>query len=735
MTLLPSPIPHPLDYSPFDVPGWAREALESVVGVDWPDGDEAATWNVADRWYALARTLAGPHDEATAAAAQIMASYHNDGFRDAWQELAGDPSAPLNALLEISDELGALVEDCGRAIEAAKLEAWIEIGLFLIELIGMTITVALTLGAASPAAGGLIAATRITIQQIFRRLVSELSARPASSIDRHVGTKDDVRHLAVSSAEMATRRLFPPSTPAAGHLAVDSTVDPAVHQRPSRPADVDSPGHRRVSITADAVLRRSYGSANGPPGAAAPPAEGATRRIPRSEWERLAQAPPPPADPGSQTVKISPPLPPTQPLVAMPLLSPAPTTGASPEPSSPRPPATPPISAAPHFGHDANSPRSYEENRYREYASFLATIAEETRAKIRDLGSLTHDEFHAGSMLRGAELHKQVDDLQALLGEIDAESARLDGLSAAPPAPTASPGAVVELAPSGVLSDDRSALTGDGGPLPISRTRRYDTYGGLRTPLAVHQKALEDAMPHAGDGRAARLADPRSGRWFRLANDGGPEADPTRGLNCIDGVLALYDTYLHGRPRVSAPRTFDANAHGDPTHPTGGEWHGPQRIEQTTGAAFQNLCPFLGAADPATAKLAVDAAMQNLTNHLHNSGHGAFAFILTDLEGGGCHAWAAINQNGTVLFLDPQVGHISEETPLYHHRGIPSSSNVISMDALVLDAQARPAPLPYHGPGQWTGSAALPTGSSALPTGSAAIPTGLDDPESRETAV
>jgi hypothetical protein len=89
----------------------------------------------------------------------------------------------------------------------------------------------------------------------------------------------------------------------------------------------------------------------------------------------------------------------------------------------------------------------------------------------------------------------------------------------------------------------------------------------------------------------------------------------------------------------------------------------------------------------------VDAAFLNLANHLHNSGHGAFAFILTDLETGGCHAWAAVNQEGTILFLDPQLGVVSAEEPLYRE--------LVSMDALVVDGGGNPAPLPYHGAGQW----------------------------------
>jgi hypothetical protein len=321
--LLPSPIPHPLAYCPFDLPDSADKLIESVVGPGWPVGDEAATWDVADRWYAAAEALAGAHSEAFAAATQIMTGGSgDDGFRDAWERLAGDPSAPLNALVEIAGEVGALVEDCGRSLEAAKLSAWIEIGLLLNELTGIALVGPLTFGIASPVTDSMIAATRYAIAHIFSRLASEMGTAPA--------------------------------------------------------------------------------------------------------------------------------------------------------------------------------------------------------------------------------------------------------------------------------------------------------------------------------------------------------ADPL--------LLGLCDLYAHG----------------------------PQRIEAETGATFQNLCPHQGAADPADAKAAVDIALRNLTNHLHNSGHGAYAVVVTDLEGGGHRCWAASNRNGVILFLDPQTGRSSEEAPLYHHRGTASPANVLSMEALVVDGHARPAPLPYHGPSRWT---------------------------------
>jgi hypothetical protein len=568
VTVLPSPIPHPLDHCPFDAPPWAYEALEWVVGRDWPQANEVSTWDVADGWYALAEALAEPHDAAFAAAAQIMSGYAGagisaGGFLDAWQRLSGDERAPLNALVEIAHGLGEQVEECGRDIEAAKLEAWIELGGFLTELLGMTITIALTLGAATPAAGGLTAATRIAVQQIFERLAEELGTRALKTT--------------------------------AGHAAT-------------------GPGL---------------------------------------------------AEPGI-------------------------TTAASP-PGGP-------------IGYAEQLRRVYEHNGREERLYHLSTLTEQTRSKIVEIGQRASLAFEVGSAQRGEDYRRQAAGLHAIIAEVQAwaDLVRSGDLSPAaePPEWARVEADVADSAPAGVRTGDRSGLTGSDGT-PIDRTRRYNAYGGLRVPLAAHQSELEEAMPRADDGRVVRLADPRAGHWFDLANDGGPQADPTRGLNCLDSVLALFDTYLHGRVRVSAPRTFDGYAHGNPDRPVGGEWNGLERVQAATGAAFQNLCPFVGGAPADEAAAAVDAALQNLVNHLHNTGHGAYAFIITDLEGGGCHSWVGVNQHGTILFLDPQVGSIAENVPLYRHHGTPTNANVVSMDALVVDAQGGPAPLPFHGPGQW----------------------------------
>ena len=450
------------------------------------------------------------------------------------------------------------------------------------------------------------------------------------------------------------------------------------------------------------------------------PPPGAVRQRPLSDLDRIAEALGPRPTPRPQPITL--PLDVTHnpapriPRQREPSTASRPTVVAVPLPDNldtlpqRRPvPTLPPVrDEQAYFGYAEHARFTYELNRRDEYIGFLNSVADENRRKIFDLGRRADEALRTGATLRADGHRRQALELSSINAEIEKQTDLIRSGELAPEKIEVDPPDwarinrdVGTLAPGGVHTDDRSALTGFAGRPPIDRTRRYHTVGGLRPPLAVHQTDLEQAVPRGSDGRPARLPDPRVGRWFRLANDGGPTADPTRGLNCVDGVLALFDTYVHGRPRVSAPRTFDTYARGNPDRPLGGETEGVDRIRLATGSDFQALCPDHRAADPLLTRTAMDQAVRNLTNHLHNTGHGAYAFIITDLEGGGSHSWAAVNHNGTVLFLDPQISRVSE-TPIHHHHGVASPTNTVSMEALVVTADGTPAPLPHHGPGSWS---------------------------------
>ncbi|WP_245716340.1 toxin glutamine deamidase domain-containing protein [Micromonospora humi] len=968
--MLPSPIPHPLDYCPWELPGWIYEALDWVVGVEWPEGNERAVWDLADQWYGVAGVLTGPRDDAVTAAGEVKSGYGGVGlvahaFDTAWDRVAGDEDAPLHVLAAATDELGRLVDSCGCDIEGAKLEAWIELGILVVELLSLVVVTALTLGTASPAAGAAIAATRVAVQQIFKRLVAQLArkavreglkeageraakeavksgarglarkavlgglveagqeagtslatqayqnstgrrdgldltdvgasglggfaggaAAPLAGLGRHAsgrlarvgehfGREMAGESLAETAAGLATgqgpsledlaraaasgvsgsatgqadtalhHRLdgklggvaalpvgldVPPGIDPAASIPTQRTPEPAVSVHPGEPvagqarADLTSgtPSVAPPAIDASASTHPSPAESARPgPGASTSPAShsassgaaavtigpahgavtitptlssvtvdapiaSASLAAPTDVRSGPAPAPPemtsPPATPvhAAASVTLSPPTtdspyslgtPTPDRLVSgggeghigastaptvHPHLAPspgAPAIGPEPRPApNPRfplletlaPPRPSTDSSAPFHGPPDRHPalrretpqeraarvaadrEALDRRRYRGYLASQRALHEENRrqSQVRELRELAEQHYEAARWLltRGYELrqagqhhladqhvregrlreqlhYRAVDEADAVragnrlpervMVEDDLDFYRIND-------------DVADLAPGAVETADESALSGHRHPPPVDRSRPYGRRGGLRPPLALHQTDLERQMPRNPDGSVARTADPRRGGWFRLANDGGPAADATRGINCLDCTLSLFETWMHGRPRVAAPRTFDGYLAGDVHRPVGGEVDGPLRVEETTGGRFQDLCgPDRPGATGADRRRVVERGYRDLHAQLASGGHGSYAFLITSFEGGGSHAWVALNQNGTVLYLDPQSGTVADQ-PLYRHSGAPFVGNVVDVDALVLGPDGRPMPLSGRPPGNFT---------------------------------
>ena len=264
-----------------------------------------------------------------------------------------------------------------------------------------------------------------------------------------------------------------------------------------------------------------------------------------------------------------------------------------------------------------------------------------------------------------------------------------------------------------VMSEDRprsrvSRLTGDDGPTPVDQARPYNRPGGLRRPLEVDQLDLEIAVPRETDGSYQRAAAPDIS-WIGRLNDGGPDADAGRATNCVDITLSLYETYVHGRPRVAAPRTLDGIDRRTQLV-FGGELGGPARTERITGGTFQELCPSTAGQSPEQARAAVEDAYRTIADSLTRAGHGAFSFVITDWEAGGAHQWVAVNHQGTVHWIDAQTGRFGTD-PLYRvpsqlERDFHQVSKVpVRVEALLLDGNADPVHLADRPVGQWSGTA------------------------------
>ncbi|MFI6132954.1 toxin glutamine deamidase domain-containing protein [Micromonospora sp. NPDC051141] len=958
--MLPSPIPHPLDYCPWDVPGWIYEALDWVVGVEWPEGNERAVWDLADQWYSVAGVLAGPRDEATTAAGEVKSGYGGVGlvahaFDTAWDKVAGGDDAPLHALVAATDELGRLVDSCGCDIEGAKLEAWIELGILVVELLSLAVVTVLTLGAASPAAGAAITATRIAVQQIFKRLVAQLARKavkeglkeaceraakeavksgarglarkavlaglaeagqeagtslatqayqnstgrrdgldltdvgasglggfaggavaPLAGLGRHAsgrfaqvgerfGREMAGESLAETAAGLATgqgpsledlaraaasgvsgsvtgqtetalhHRLdgrlggltappvgldLPPVVPEvssgpgpadfapgqrSGGPSSPQSGEPVVHSRPvagppsSTPlADVvtaaphldpvgaahptpelSTPtlpalGNVDPAVVTTTPMLSSVAVDMPDPGSALPGAADAWRGAgPPPVTDTHAPAPTTPVQAAAPTTLspqpvghpypamppspdritaggfdghlAAPPAPPPHPRIAPNPGAPGVGPDSRPVPNLRFPlletlaPASPPPSVLNPYdppsshretpqeratrlmaeraaldrrryqGYLRSQRNWFEDRRRQTRADWLNERADYHEERASDWAAQALELRRSGRTLAAERWHREAHEAGLEASELRAESQRVLKGKLVPERVMVEDDLdfyrinddVADLALGAVETADHSALTGHGHPSPVDRSRPYGRRGGLRPPLALHQTDLERQMPRNPDGSVIRTADPRRGDWFRLANDGGPAADATRGINCLDCTLSLFETWVHGRPRVAAPRTFDGYLAGDVRRPVGGEMDGPLRVEETTGGRFQNLCGSdrAGATGAARRRL-VERGYRDLHAQLASGGHGSYAFLITSFEGGGSHAWVALNQNGTVLYLDPQSGMVAGQ-PLYRHSGVPFEGNVVGVDALVLGPDGRPMPLAGRPPGDF----------------------------------
>lgn len=261
--------------------------------------------------------------------------------------------------------------------------------------------------------------------------------------------------------------------------------------------------------------------------------------------------------------------------------------------------------------------------------------------------------------------------------------------------------------------DDRSRATGLDGRPPVEASRRYGLPGGYRRPLALHQQDVELAVERDADGRPRRFSD-LFGQWPHRTNDGGPKADPSRAINCTDVVLSVIDTWLHGRPRVAAPRTTDRFS--PDLVPLGGEPGGAARIEDAVGARFQQLMADHRHSSYDEARQPRAEAFGTLESALSAQGHGAVAVLLLEYPDGRAHAVTVHNQHGQIVYVDAQ----DNERPVSTHR----PEGAVRMDALLLDADALPVDLGLP-PGHWSRPDATDPGTSHVEASGRQRPSGV----------
>ncbi|SES47182.1 WXG100 family type VII secretion target, partial [Actinokineospora terrae] len=148
-----------------------------VVGESWPEGDEDKLRALADAW----RTAGGGVEDVIAqaknAASQAMGGMDGpaaEAFEKYWAQFVEGDEAYLTKLRAACDGLGESCDNCALEVEYAKYSIIAALIMLAIEIAALIAAAFGTFGATSAGIPVAQAATRITVQIIFRKLITAI---------------------------------------------------------------------------------------------------------------------------------------------------------------------------------------------------------------------------------------------------------------------------------------------------------------------------------------------------------------------------------------------------------------------------------------------------------------------------------------------------------------------------------------------------------------------------------
>lgn len=172
-----------------EMPAEVTWLLPIVVGESWPEGDEDKLRALRDVWHAAAAAITPVTDSGNTAAREVLAAWNGDdaeAFDEFWKKFVDGDDAYLTSLGKACEALGKACDKTALDVEYTKYVIIASLVMLAIEIAAMVSASVVTLGASTAGIPAAQAATRITVQMIFRQLLQKLMQQGAKRLAREL---------------------------------------------------------------------------------------------------------------------------------------------------------------------------------------------------------------------------------------------------------------------------------------------------------------------------------------------------------------------------------------------------------------------------------------------------------------------------------------------------------------------------------------------------------------------
>ncbi|WP_158851394.1 WXG100-like domain-containing protein [Saccharothrix deserti] len=167
-----------------EIPGAVEWLVPIVVGADWPEGDETALRRVGVAWEQAAKTVEeviGDGNAAAQAALGAMEGETAEAFERYWKQYV-EGSQYLVELQKLCDDLADGCDEAALNIEYTKLSIIAALIILAAQIAMMIASAVATFGTSTAGIPIAQAATRLTVQMIFRELVKQILINVAINV-------------------------------------------------------------------------------------------------------------------------------------------------------------------------------------------------------------------------------------------------------------------------------------------------------------------------------------------------------------------------------------------------------------------------------------------------------------------------------------------------------------------------------------------------------------------------